>query len=192
MARIAVRVTLLAGGVGGARFARGLVAAVDPASVTIIGNVGDDVELLGLHVSPDLDTVLYTLSGRIDPVNGWGVAGDTREAQTVASELGGAGWFILGDRDIGLHLVRSERLRAGEPLSSITADLARRLGTRGSASCRPPTIPCAPSSGPTRASSTSSSGSSATARSISCARCASTDCRRHRLPACSTPSTTPT
>ena len=123
-----MRVTLLAGGVGGARFARGLVAAVDPASVTIIGNVGDDVELLGLHVSPDLDTVLYTLSGRIDPVNGWGVAGDTREAQTVASELGGAGWFILGDRDIGLHLVRSERLRAGEPLSSITADLARRLG----------------------------------------------------------------
>jgi LPPG:FO 2-phospho-L-lactate transferase len=125
-----VRVTLLAGGVGGARFARGLTAAVDPAEVTIIGNVGDDVELLGLHVSPDLDTVLYTLSGRIDPVNGWGVAGDTREAQAVASELGGADWFILGDRDIGLHLVRSERLRAGEPLSSITADLAARLGLR--------------------------------------------------------------
>jgi LPPG:FO 2-phospho-L-lactate transferase len=123
-----VRVALLAGGVGGARFARGLVAAVDPASVTVIGNVGDDVELLGLHVSPDLDTVLYTLSGRIDPLNGWGVAGDTREAQTVAGELGGAGWFILGDRDIGLHLVRSERLRAGEPLSTVTADLARRLG----------------------------------------------------------------
>jgi LPPG:FO 2-phospho-L-lactate transferase len=125
-----VRVTLLAGGVGGARFARGLVAAVDPAEVTIIGNVGDDVELLGLHVSPDLDTVLYTLSGRIDAVNGWGVEGDTREAQAVASELGGADWFILGDRDIGLHLVRSERLRAGEPLSSITADLAARLGLR--------------------------------------------------------------
>jgi LPPG:FO 2-phospho-L-lactate transferase len=123
-----VRVTLLAGGVGGARFARGLVAAVDPAEVTIIGNVGDDVELLGLHVSPDLDTVLYTLAGRIDPVNGWGVEGDTREAQSAASELGGADWFILGDRDIGLHLVRSERLRAGEPLSAITADLAARLG----------------------------------------------------------------
>jgi LPPG:FO 2-phospho-L-lactate transferase len=103
---------------------------MDPAEVTIIGNVGDDVELLGLHVSPDLDTVLYTLSGRIDPVNGWGVEGDTREAQTVASELGGVDWFILGDRDIGLHLVRSERLRAGEPLSSITADLAVRLGLR--------------------------------------------------------------
>jgi LPPG:FO 2-phospho-L-lactate transferase len=121
-------VTLLAGGVGGARFARGLVASVDPAGVTIVGNVGDDVELLGLHVSPDLDTVLYTLSGRIDPVNGWGVAGDTRAAQGVASELGGADWFILGDRDIGLHLVRSERLRAGEPLSAITAHLVGRLG----------------------------------------------------------------
>ncbi|HEY1479520.1 MAG TPA: 2-phospho-L-lactate transferase [Gaiellales bacterium] len=120
--------TLLAGGVGGARFARGLVAAVEPAGVTIVGNVGDDVELLGLHVSPDLDTVMYTLAGRIDPVNGWGVAGDTREAQTAAIELGGSDWFILGDRDIGLHLVRSERLRAGEPLSSITADLARRIG----------------------------------------------------------------
>jgi LPPG:FO 2-phospho-L-lactate transferase len=128
VARVGVRVTLLAGGVGGARFARGLVAAVEPASVTIIGNVGDDVELLGMHVSPDLDTVLYTLSGRIDPVNGWGVEGDTRNAQTAASELGGAGWFILGDRDIGLHLVRSERLRAGEPLSAITADFAARLG----------------------------------------------------------------
>ena len=120
--------TLLAGGVGGARFARGLVAAVDPAGVAIVGNVGDDVELLGLHVSPDLDTVLYTLSGRIDPVNGWGVAGDTRATQAAAIELGGPDWFILGDRDIGLHLVRSERLRAGEPLSSITDDLARRLG----------------------------------------------------------------
>ena len=122
--------TLLAGGIGGARFARGLVSAVDPAQVTVIGNVGDDVELLGLHVSPDLDTLLYTLSGRSDPVNGWGVAGDTRAAQTAAAELGGADWFILGDRDIGLHLVRSERLRAGEPLSSITADLAARLGLR--------------------------------------------------------------
>jgi LPPG:FO 2-phospho-L-lactate transferase len=106
------------------------VAAVDPASVTIIGNVGDDIELLGLHVSPDLDTVLYTLSGRIDPVNGWGVAGDTREALNAASELGGSDWFILGDRDIGLHLVRSERLRAGEALSAITADLTARLGLR--------------------------------------------------------------
>jgi LPPG:FO 2-phospho-L-lactate transferase len=128
MALDAVRVTLLAGGVGGARFASGLAAAVEPAGITVIGNVGDDVELLGLHVSPDLDTVLYTLTGRIDPVNGWGVAGDSYAAQGVASELGGPDWFILGDRDIGLHLVRTQRLRAGEPLSAITRDLAARLG----------------------------------------------------------------
>jgi LPPG:FO 2-phospho-L-lactate transferase len=120
------RVTLLAGGVGGARFARGLLASVPDA--VIIGNVGDDLEHWGLSISPDLDTLLYTLTGRIHPEQGWGVAGDTREAMAVVSELGGIDWFILGDRDIGLHLVRSERLRAGEPLSAITADFARRYG----------------------------------------------------------------
>jgi LPPG:FO 2-phospho-L-lactate transferase len=120
------RVTLLAGGVGGARFARGLLARVPPGDVTIVGNVGDDLEHWGLSISPDLDTLLYTLTGRIHPEQGWGVAGDTREAMAVVAELGGVGWFVLGDRDIGLHLVRSERLRAGEPLSAITADFARR------------------------------------------------------------------
>ncbi|MDX6619603.1 MAG: 2-phospho-L-lactate transferase [Gaiellales bacterium] len=122
------RVTVLAGGVGGARFARGLLAAVPPGDVTIVGNVGDDLEHWGLAISPDLDTLLYTLTGRIHPEQGWGVAGDTREAMAVVAELGGSDWFILGDRDIGLHLVRSERLRAGEPLSAITADFARRFG----------------------------------------------------------------
>jgi LPPG:FO 2-phospho-L-lactate transferase len=85
-----VRVTLLAGGVGGARFALGLVDAVGAEQVTIVGNVGDDVELLGLHVSPDLDTCLYTLSGIVHPEQGWGVAGDTREALGVVGRLGGA------------------------------------------------------------------------------------------------------
>ena len=122
------RVTLLAGGVGGARFARGLLACIRPADVTIVGNVGDDLEHWGLSISPDLDTLLYTLTGRIHPEQGWGVAGDTREAMAVVTELGGLDWFILGDRDIGLHLVRSERLRAGEPLSAVTADFARRYG----------------------------------------------------------------
>jgi LPPG:FO 2-phospho-L-lactate transferase len=122
------RVTLLAGGVGGARFARGLLAVVPPADVTIVGNVGDDLEHWGLSISPDLDTLLYTLTGRIHPEQGWGVAGDTREAMAVVAELGGSDWFVLGDRDIGLHLVRSERLRAGEPLSAVTADFARRYG----------------------------------------------------------------
>jgi LPPG:FO 2-phospho-L-lactate transferase len=121
-------VTVLAGGVGGARFARGLLACMPSREVTIIGNVGDDLEHWGLSISPDLDTLLYTLTGRIHPEQGWGVAGDTREAMAVVTELGGADWFILGDRDIGLHLVRSERLRAGEPLSAVTADFARRFG----------------------------------------------------------------
>ncbi|HEY3612354.1 MAG TPA: 2-phospho-L-lactate transferase [Gaiellales bacterium] len=122
------RLTVLAGGVGGARFVRGLLAVVPAADVAIVGNVGDDLEHWGLAISPDLDTLLYTLTGRIHPEQGWGVAGDTREAMGVVAELGGSDWFILGDRDIGLHLVRSERLRAGEPLSQITADFARRYG----------------------------------------------------------------
>ena len=96
--------------------------------MTIVGNVGDDVELLGLHVSPDLDTCLYTLAGIVHPEQGWGVDGDTREALGVVGRLGGADWFILGDRDIGLHLVRTERLRAGEPLSAVMADVAGRMG----------------------------------------------------------------
>jgi LPPG:FO 2-phospho-L-lactate transferase len=122
------RVTVLAGGVGGARFVRGLLACMPADEVAIVGNIGDDLEHWGLAISPDLDTLLYTLSGRIHPEQGWGVAGDTREAMAVVAELGGSDWFILGDRDIGLHLVRSERLRAGEPLSAITADFARRYG----------------------------------------------------------------
>jgi LPPG:FO 2-phospho-L-lactate transferase len=121
-------VTVLAGGVGGARFARGLLACLPAGEVTIVGNVGDDLEHWGLSISPDLDTLLYTLTGRVHPGQGWGVAGDTREAMAVVAELGGSDWFILGDRDIGLHLVRSERLRAGEPLSAVTADFARRYG----------------------------------------------------------------
>jgi LPPG:FO 2-phospho-L-lactate transferase len=122
------RVTVLAGGVGGARFARGLLACVPAADVTIVGNVGDDLEHWGLSISPDLDTLLYTLTGRIHPEQGWGVAGDTRQAMAVVAELGGVDWFILGDRDIGLHLIRTERLRAGEALSAVTADIARRYG----------------------------------------------------------------
>jgi LPPG:FO 2-phospho-L-lactate transferase len=124
---VPVRVTLLAGGVGGARFALGLVDAIGAEAVTIVGNVGDDVDLLDLHVSPDLDTCLYTLAGIVHPEQGWGVEGDTREALGVVGRLGGDDWFILGDRDIGLHLVRTQRLRAGEPLSSVMRDVASRL-----------------------------------------------------------------
>jgi len=123
-----VKVAVLSGGVGGARFLRGLVDAVDPAGVTAIVNVGDDLEVLGLHVSPDLDSVLYTLAGLGDEERGWGRADETWNALDSAASFGGEAWFRLGDRDLGLHLVRTEALRAGVPLSAVTARLAAAAG----------------------------------------------------------------
>src|SRR3954468_8583062 len=121
-------VTVLAGGVGGARFLQGLVEVVPAARVVGIGNGGDDVEPHGLHVSPDLDTVLYTLTGWIDEDKGWGVRGDSDRALERARSLGADAWFWLGDLDIGLHLTRTEALRQGGPLSVVTARLGQRLG----------------------------------------------------------------
>ena len=121
-------VTVLAGGVGGARFLQGLVDVVAPERIVVVGNVGDDVEPHGLHVSPDLDTVLYTLTGQIDHDKGWGVRGDSDRALERARSLGADAWFWLGDLDIGLHLARTEALRAGEPLSAITARLTAAVG----------------------------------------------------------------
>jgi LPPG:FO 2-phospho-L-lactate transferase len=118
-----VKVTALCGGYGGARLARALDEALAPEELTVVGNVGDDVEVLGLHVSPDLDSVLYALAGRGDEERGWGRADETWNALETAAELGGEDWFKLGDRDIGLHLVRTSALRAGEPLSAVTAGL---------------------------------------------------------------------
>jgi len=123
-----MKVALLAGGYGGARFAQALAEAVDPAELTVIGNVGDDLEVLGLHVSPDLDTVLYTLAGLLDTERGWGRLDETWNALESAGALGADTWFRLGDRDLGLHLVRTEALRRGEPLSSVTARFAAQLG----------------------------------------------------------------
>jgi LPPG:FO 2-phospho-L-lactate transferase len=123
-----MRVAVLAGGLGGSRLARALAEALDPADLTVVGNVGDDVEVLGLHVSPDLDTILYTLSGRLDETKGWGRADETWHALETAAELGGKTWFQLGDRDLGVHLVRTDALRRGEPLSAVTARLARAFG----------------------------------------------------------------
>jgi LPPG:FO 2-phospho-L-lactate transferase len=123
-----VKAVVLAGGLGGSRFARALADAIDPTELTVVGNVGDDVEVLGLHVSPDLDTLLYTLTGRLDEGRGWGRAGETWHALATAGELGAETWFRLGDRDIGLHLVRTEALRRGEPLSAVTARLADAFG----------------------------------------------------------------
>jgi LPPG:FO 2-phospho-L-lactate transferase len=123
-----VRVAVLSGGVGGARFLRGVVDVVDPAGVTAIVNVGDDLEVLGLSVSPDLDSVLYSLAGLADEERGWGRADETWNALATVDELGGEAWFRLGDRDLGLHVVRTQSLRAGAPLSAVTARLAAALG----------------------------------------------------------------
>jgi len=123
-----VKVVVLAGGLGGSRLARALAKAIEPAELTIVGNVGDDVEILGLHVSPDLDTILYALTGRLDEGKGWGRADETWNALDTVAELGGESWFRLGDLDLGVHLVRTEALRRGEPLSTVTARIARAFG----------------------------------------------------------------
>jgi LPPG:FO 2-phospho-L-lactate transferase len=123
-----VRVTLLSGGGGGARFARGLAGVLAPGELTVVGNVGDDLEILGLHVSPDLDSLLYTLSGLIDAERGWGRADETWNALESAASFGGEDWFRLGDRDIGLHLVRTRALREGVSLSDLTARLTSHAG----------------------------------------------------------------
>jgi LPPG:FO 2-phospho-L-lactate transferase len=122
-----VKVVVLSGGGGGARFARGLQAVLEPGELTVIANVGDDLEILGLHVSPDLDSLLYTLAGLIDTDRGWGRADETWNALESAEGWGGPGWFRLGDRDIGLHLVRGAALRDGATLSEVTARLAARV-----------------------------------------------------------------
>jgi LPPG:FO 2-phospho-L-lactate transferase len=123
-----MNVAVLSGGVGGARFLRGVLAVVDPGNVSIVGNVADDVEVLGLHVSPDLDSILYTLTGLADDERGWGRSDESWRALETVGLLGGEDWFRLGDRDLGLHLVRTELLRAGQPLSAVTERLARVLG----------------------------------------------------------------
>jgi LPPG:FO 2-phospho-L-lactate transferase len=123
-----VKVAVLSGGVGGARFVQGLVEVIEPGDVTVIGNVGDDVEVLGLHVSPDLDSILYALARLNDEQRGWGRADETWRALEIVEVLGGETWFQLGDLDLGLHLVRTQALRSGEPLSSVTLRLARSLG----------------------------------------------------------------
>jgi LPPG:FO 2-phospho-L-lactate transferase len=127
---LAATLTVLCGGLGGSRLVDAVARAVGPESVTAVGNVGDDVEVLGLAVSPDLDTVLYTLAGLLDEGRGWGVREESYRALAQVGALGGATWFTLGDRDIGLHLVRTERLRRGERLSAVTAGLADALGVR--------------------------------------------------------------
>jgi LPPG:FO 2-phospho-L-lactate transferase len=121
------RVTLLAGGVGGAKLAEGL-AEIHEVSLTVIGNVGDDEEFHGLWVSPDIDTMLYTLSGRVNRDQGWGLADESNRALEMLNCLGANTWMFLGDRDFGLHIYRTERLRNGDRPSDIVADISSQFG----------------------------------------------------------------
>ena len=121
-------ITALAGGVGAARFLRGLLEVREPGDVTAVVNTGDDVVFHGLHVSPDIDTVVYTLAGAVNPETGWGLAGETWAAMDALERYGGLTWFRLGDRDLATHLYRTHRLGEGATISEVTAELARSWG----------------------------------------------------------------
>jgi LPPG:FO 2-phospho-L-lactate transferase len=125
-----VRVTALAGGTGAAKLLRGFVADPGAHDLTVIGNTGDDTIVWGLHVSPDLDTVCYALGGWLDVERGWGRRDETFHARDAMAVLGAPTWFNLGDRDLATHLVRTEALAGGQPLSAITRALAVRFGVR--------------------------------------------------------------
>jgi LPPG:FO 2-phospho-L-lactate transferase len=118
----------LCGGVGGAKLADGLAQVLSPGQLTIVVNTGDDFEHLGLHISPDIDTVVYTLAGLANPETGWGRAGETWTFMRVLSDLGEPDWFQLGDGDLAMHIARTHRLRAGESLSEVCAYVCHRLG----------------------------------------------------------------
>jgi LPPG:FO 2-phospho-L-lactate transferase len=123
-------VVTLAGGVGAARFLDGLTRVLPPERIFIIGNTGDDAEIHGLHISPDLDTVMYTLAGLANPQHGWGIRGDSFHCLEALGRKGADTWFQLGDRDLATHLYRTERLRQGATLSEVTADMAAALQVR--------------------------------------------------------------
>jgi LPPG:FO 2-phospho-L-lactate transferase len=124
-----LRVLALAGGVGGAKLASGL-AQILGERLTVLVNTGDDFEHLGLHISPDLDTVMYTLAGIASPETGWGLAGETWSFMEQVKLLGGQAWFRLGDRDLATHVIRTELLNRGKTLTAVTAHLCRALGVR--------------------------------------------------------------
>ena len=121
-------IVVLAGGVGGARFANGLAALLPPGQLTVVVNVGDDFDHLGLRICPDLDTVTYTLANLNNRELGWGQLGETWNFMDALRKLDGPDWFNLGDRDLATHILRTHRLNAGEPLSAIVADIARARG----------------------------------------------------------------
>jgi len=116
--------------VGAARLLRGLVQVVDPRALTVVVNTGDDDEFYGLHVSPDVDTILYTLAGLAPIARGWGIRGDTFRAKAALDQLAGDGWFQIGDRDLATHVQRTRRLAEGATLSQCTREIAAALGVR--------------------------------------------------------------
>jgi len=122
-----MRITALAGGTGAAKLLRGLARVVDPRELTVVVNTGDDAEIWGLHVSPDLDTVCYTLGGVIDEGKGWGLRDETFHALDQITRFGEPGWFNLGDRDLATHLHRTRLLHAGQSLTAITRRIAQAL-----------------------------------------------------------------
>jgi LPPG:FO 2-phospho-L-lactate transferase len=130
MSNSSLKVAALAGGVGGAKLAYGLAQIVPPENLTIIVNTGDDFEHLGLHISPDLDTVMYTLANVANPVTGWGVKDESWSMMSALARYGGPTWFQLGDRDLATHLLRTSWLRDGYPFNWVTRELCRRLGVR--------------------------------------------------------------
>ena len=124
----AMRVVVLVGGVGGAKLALGLQQILPPDNLTVIVNTGDDLWYYGLRISPDVDTVLYTLSGRVNPDTGWGVAGDTTQALDTLRDYGEDMWFRVGDKDLGTHLLRTHLLREGHRMTDVVAHLADAMG----------------------------------------------------------------
>jgi LPPG:FO 2-phospho-L-lactate transferase len=124
------RIVALAGGVGGAKMAHGLQMALPEGALSVVVNTGDDFRLWGLHISPDLDTVMYTLAGLADPVQGWGLAGDSWQGSEMMKLYGRDPWFRLGDRDMVTHVLRTQLLGEGRTLTRVTHDLASSLGVK--------------------------------------------------------------
>ena len=124
------KITALAGGVGASKLLMGLMRVIPQEQLTIVVNTGDDIEMFGLHISPDIDIILYTLAGKVNPKTGWGRKADTFHCLEQLERLGEPAWFHLGDRDLATHLFRTRRLREGRKLSEITEELRQHFGLR--------------------------------------------------------------
>ncbi|HMG33651.1 MAG TPA: 2-phospho-L-lactate transferase [Blastocatellia bacterium] len=125
-----MKITALAGGIGASKFLLGLQSAIPPTDLTVIANTGDDIDLLGLRICPDIDTITYTLAGAVNPATGWGVEGDTFEALSWLARYGAPTWFNLGDRDLATHLFRTSHLKSGKTLTEVTDLIRSSLGVR--------------------------------------------------------------